>query len=158
MKSRILRLAWVLWSKCLSWRCLQHMLWFIETDLLNFLSFCLHNLPSVCADIFGADCAECPLVFHEPSAVAKACDCTDMPSNVTCCTALNHYLLELQQQMLITNLQALHCVTILASILQNMSVSANIYSLCQIQLNDFSLQGRLSLLEYIYACIVTVAL
>ncbi len=97
-------------------------------------------------------------MFHEPSAVAKACDCTDMPSNVTCCTALNHYLLELQQQMLITNLQALHCVTILASILQNMSVSANIYSLCQIQLNDFSLQGRLSLLEYIYACIVTVAL
>ncbi|CAK9209318.1 unnamed protein product [Sphagnum jensenii] len=86
---------------------------------------------------------ECPLVFHEPSTVAKACACTDMPSNVTCCTALNHYLLELQRQMLITNLQALHCVTILASILQNMSVSANIYSLCQIQLNDFSLQGCL---------------
>jgi hypothetical protein len=84
---------------------------------------------------------ECPLVFNEPIAVAKACDCTDAPSNITCCTALNSYLSDLQQQMLITNLQALHCVTYLASVLQNMSVSADIYSLCQIELNAFSLQG-----------------
>jgi hypothetical protein len=91
--------------------------------------------------MLDAVCAECPLVFNEPIAVAKACDCTDAPSNITCCTALNSYLSDLQQQMLITNLQALHCVTYLASVLQNMSVSADIYSLCQIELNAFSLQG-----------------
>lgn len=60
---------------------------------------------------------------------------------MTCCRALDSYLLEVQQQMLITNLQALRCVTLLASMLQNISVSADIYSLCGIDLKDFSLQG-----------------
>lgn len=86
-------------------------------------------------------CAECPLKFSDPLPVAGACGCTSAPSNKTCCEALDSYLLSMQQQMLITNLQALRCVTFLASTLQNMSVSANIYSLCQIDLKDFSLQG-----------------
>ena len=85
--------------------------------------------------------AECPLKFSDPMPVAGACGCTSAPSNKSCCEALDSYLLSMQQQMLITNLQALRCVTFLASTLQNMSVSANIYSLCQIDLKDFSLQG-----------------
>jgi hypothetical protein len=74
--------------------------------------------------------------------VAKTCGCSSTPSNTTCCKALDSYLLEVQQQMLITNLQALRCVTFLASMLQNMSVSADIYTLCGIDLKDFSLQGQ----------------
>jgi hypothetical protein len=84
---------------------------------------------------------ECPLEFGDPMPVAKACGCSIIPSNISCCRALDSYLLEVQQQMLITNLQALRCVTLLASVLQNMSVSADIYSLCGIDLKDFSLQG-----------------
>lgn len=85
--------------------------------------------------------AECPLEFGDPLPVAKTCGCSIAPSNMTCCRALDSYLLTVQQQMLITNLQALRCVTLLASMLQNMSVSADIYSLCAIDLKDFSLQG-----------------
>ncbi|KAG0628249.1 hypothetical protein M758_1G012800 [Ceratodon purpureus] len=84
---------------------------------------------------------ECPLEFGDAMPVAKTCGCSTAPSNMTCCKALDSYLLEVQQQMLITNLQALRCVTSLASMLQNMSVSADIYSLCGIDLKDFSLQG-----------------
>nr|PNR42645.1 hypothetical protein PHYPA_017475 [Physcomitrium patens] len=45
--------------------------------------------------------------------------------------------------MLITNLQALCCVIFLASMLQYKSIFADIYSLCRINLKDFSLQGCL---------------
>uniref|UniRef100_A0A7I4AG73 SPARK domain-containing protein n=1 Tax=Physcomitrium patens TaxID=3218 RepID=A0A7I4AG73_PHYPA len=86
---------------------------------------------------------ECPLEFRDPMPVAKACGCSSTPSIATCCRAIDGYLLEVQQQMLITNLQALRCVTFLASMLQNMSVFADIYSLCGIDLKDFSLQGCL---------------
>ncbi len=118
--------------------------------------FCLSSYLSFYVHMFDAVCAECPLVFNEPIAVAKACDCTDAPSNITCCTALNSYLSDLQQQMLITNLQALHCVTYLASVLQNMSVSADIYSLCQIELNAFSLQGKFLLVQYVCTPLFTL--
>ena len=89
--------------------------------------------------------------------VAKTCGCSSTPSNMTCCKALDGYLLDVQQQMLITNLQALRCVTLLASMLQNMSVSADIYSLCEIDLKDFSLQGRslLGMLVFIRDCIAS---
>ncbi|XP_024376662.1 uncharacterized GPI-anchored protein At1g61900 [Physcomitrium patens] len=84
---------------------------------------------------------ECPLEFGDPMPVAKACGCSSTPSSATCCRAIDGYLLEVQQQMLITNLHALRCVTFLASMLQNMSVFTDIYFLCGIDLKNFSLQG-----------------
>ena len=44
--------------------------------------------------------------------------------------------------MLITNMQALECVTLFASMLKKEGVVANIYNICQVDLKDFSLQGK----------------
>lgn len=54
---------------------------------------------------------------------------------------MDNYVSHLQKQSFITNLQALGCATSLGQKLQNMSVKTNVYSLCQITLKDFSLQG-----------------
>eukprot|EP00249_Psilotum_nudum_P021714 c28216_g1_i3 orf=1012-2337(+) len=81
----------------------------------------------------------CPLSFDDPSSVALACSGTS-PLNSTCCRSLYIYISGIQQQMLITNVQALDCVTLLGSMLQKRGVVANIYELCQVDLKDFSLQ------------------
>eukprot|EP00249_Psilotum_nudum_P021713 c28216_g1_i2 orf=781-2211(+) len=81
----------------------------------------------------------CPLHFDDPSAVALACSGTS-PANSSCCRSLYTYISGIQQQMLITNVQALDCVTLFGSMLQKRSVTANVYELCQVDLKDFSLQ------------------
>ena len=39
-------------------------------------------------------------------------------------------------------MQALECVTLFASMLKKEGVVANIYNICQVDLKDFSLQGK----------------
>ncbi|XP_020092996.1 uncharacterized GPI-anchored protein At1g61900 [Ananas comosus] len=81
----------------------------------------------------------CPLDFPDTTKVAKACG--ESPTNhSSCCNAMNNYVSHLQKQSFITNLQALDCASSLGQKLQDMNVSTNIYSLCQITLKDFSLQ------------------
>ncbi|BBN00138.1 hypothetical protein MPTK1_1g26730 [Marchantia polymorpha subsp. ruderalis] len=82
----------------------------------------------------------CPLVFSDTSDVAGSCRGSN-PSNVTCCKSLDDYLLIMQKQMLITNQQAYRCAANLSRRLLNEGVTADIYSLCDIDLRDFSLQA-----------------
>lgn len=81
----------------------------------------------------------CPLVFKDPSSVADSCGGSS-PSNATCCMSLYSYISDLQKQMLITNVQALDCVTLFGSMLIKRGVKTNLYTLCQVDLKDFSLQ------------------
>ncbi|CAA6671949.1 unnamed protein product [Spirodela intermedia] len=81
----------------------------------------------------------CPLVFPDAKSVAR--DCGNAISNRTaCCVAMDNYVSHLQKQSFITNLQALDCASQLGRQLQEMNISANVYSLCQVTLKDFSLQ------------------
>ncbi|KAJ7236559.1 hypothetical protein O6H91_Y446800 [Diphasiastrum complanatum] len=84
---------------------------------------------------------ECPLIFNNPSSVIQACG-GQSPSVKTCCTELHKYISDIQQQTFITDLQALHCVTLLGLMLKKGAVTANVYELCSIDLKDFSLQGN----------------
>lgn len=81
----------------------------------------------------------CPLVFKDPSSVVNSCGGSS-PSNITCCMSLYSYISELQKQMLITNVQALNCVTLFGSMLIKKGVKIDLYDLCQVDLKDFSLQ------------------
>ncbi|MCO5596703.1 hypothetical protein L7F22_050771 [Adiantum nelumboides] len=81
----------------------------------------------------------CPLVFKDPSSVISSCGGSS-PSNITCCMSLYSYISELQKQMLITNVQALNCVTLFGSMLIKKGVEIDLYGLCQVDLKDFSLQ------------------
>ncbi|KAH7282614.1 hypothetical protein KP509_35G040100 [Ceratopteris richardii] len=81
----------------------------------------------------------CPLIFKDPSSVVNACR-GPSPQNFTCCMSLYSYISELQKQMLITNVQALNCVTFFGSMLMKKGVEIDLYSLCQVDLKDFSLQ------------------
>lgn len=47
--------------------------------------------------------------------------------------------------MLITNKQAIICATLFGSMLRKGGVMANIYELCDVDLKDFSIQGKPSL-------------
>ncbi|KAF7001202.1 hypothetical protein CFC21_016916, partial [Triticum aestivum] len=81
----------------------------------------------------------CPLSFPDTSKVAKECGGT--VKNITvCCKAMDSYVSHLQKQSFITNLQALNCASVLGAKLQEMKVSTNVYSSCQVTLKDFSLQ------------------
>ncbi|XP_078428614.1 putative GPI-anchored protein At1g61900 [Wolffia australiana] len=81
----------------------------------------------------------CPLVFPDAKRVGQ--DCADDISNRTaCCAAMDGYVSHLQKQSFITNLQALGCASQLGRQLQEMNISANVYSLCHVTLKDFSLQ------------------
>ena len=84
--------------------------------------------------------AACPLVFKNPSSVVEVCSGSS-PSNATCCMSLYSYISNLQKQMLITNVQALDCVTLFGSMLIKKGINTNLYKLCQVDLKDFSLQG-----------------
>lgn len=50
---------------------------------------------------------------------------------------------KLQSQMLVTNQQAYTCAENFGLDLQRQNVTTDIYSLCQIRLSDFSLQGKI---------------
>lgn len=70
-------------------------------------------------------------------------NCGDEIRNKTaCCKAMESYVSQLQEQSFITNMQALNCAASLGLKLQEANVSNNIYSLCHINLKDFSLQGQ----------------
>lgn len=86
--------------------------------------------------------AVCPLQFKQPSEVITACRNVAAPSP-SCCISLNAYIAGIQKQMLITNKQAIICATVFGSMLRKGGVMTNIYELCDVDLKDFSLQGRI---------------
>ena len=88
-------------------------------------------------------CAVCPLNFTRPLEVIKACRNVAAPSP-SCCSSLNTYMAGIQNQMLITNKQAIICATVLGSKLRQGGVMTNVYELCDIDLKDFSIQGLFS--------------
>ncbi|GFY99145.1 hypothetical protein Acr_13g0005460 [Actinidia rufa] len=82
----------------------------------------------------------CPLALPDMKNVTK--ECGNAISNQTaCCNDVESYVSHLQEQSLITTLQALNCAALLGTKLQIANVSHNVYNLCQINLKDFSLQG-----------------
>ncbi|KAJ6289706.1 hypothetical protein OIU78_025599 [Salix suchowensis] len=81
----------------------------------------------------------CPLNFTQPLEVIKACRNVAAP-NPSCCSSLNTYIAGIQNQMLITNKQAIICATVLGSKLRQGGVMTNVYELCDIDLKDFSIQ------------------
>ncbi|PSS14419.1 putative GPI-anchored protein [Actinidia chinensis var. chinensis] len=81
----------------------------------------------------------CPLDLPDMKNVTK--ECGNAISNQTaCCNDVESYVSHLQEQSLITTLQALNCAALLGTKLQIANVSHNVYNLCQINLKDFSLQ------------------
>ncbi|KAJ6741269.1 GPI-ANCHORED PROTEIN [Salix purpurea] len=82
----------------------------------------------------------CPLNFTQPLEVIKACRNVAAPSP-SCCSSLNTYIAGIQNQMLITNKQAIICATVLGSKLRQGGVMTNVYELCDIDLKDFSIQA-----------------
>lgn len=84
--------------------------------------------------------AACPLEFKQPTEVIKACRNVAAPSP-SCCSSLNAYISGIQNQMLITNKQAIVCATVIGSMLRKGGVMTNIYELCDVDLKDFSVQG-----------------
>ena len=84
----------------------------------------------------------CPLVFPNMTKVVK--ECRKVINNQTaCCEAMESYVSQLQQQSFLTNLQSLNCAASLGMRLQKANVSDNVYNLCHINLEDFSLKGQL---------------
>ena len=83
----------------------------------------------------------CPLEFKEPTEVIKACRNVAAPSP-SCCSSLNAYISGIRNQMLITNKQAIVCATVIGSMLRKGGVMTNIYELCDVDLKDFSVQGK----------------
>ncbi|KAI9196865.1 hypothetical protein LWI28_027637 [Acer negundo] len=82
----------------------------------------------------------CPLNFKQPPLeVIKACRNVAAPSP-SCCSSLNTYIAGIQNQMLITNKQAIICASLLGSMLRKGGVMTNIYELCDVDLKDFSCQ------------------
>ncbi|CAM8975156.1 unnamed protein product [Rhodiola kirilowii] len=81
----------------------------------------------------------CPLEFEQPFEVIKACK-NVAASSPTCCSSLNTYIEGMQNQMLITNKQAILCSTMFGSLLRKGGVMSNVYHLCDVDLKDFSLQ------------------
>lgn len=69
----------------------------------------------------------------------------------SCCSSLNSYMLGIQKQMLITNKQAIICAMLFGSMLRKGGVMADVYELCDVDLKDFSIQGKSSLLMVLFA-------
>lgn len=83
----------------------------------------------------------CPLVLPNVRPVARGCG--DGISNQTlCCSAMENYVSHLQKQSFLTNLQALNCAASLGKKLQKENITNNVYNLCHISLQDFSLQAN----------------
>nr|GMD37824.1 uncharacterized GPI-anchored protein At1g61900-like isoform X2 [Ipomoea batatas] len=82
----------------------------------------------------------CPLVFPDVKNVSRQCG-GKKDNHTPCCDSMKSYLSHLQQQSLITSLQALECAEILGRKLQKANVTNDIFSLCHVNLKDFSLQA-----------------
>ncbi|XP_010522039.1 PREDICTED: uncharacterized GPI-anchored protein At1g61900 isoform X2 [Tarenaya hassleriana] len=82
----------------------------------------------------------CPLEIKQPTEVINACRNVASPSP-SCCSSLNAYISGIQNQMLITNKQAIVCATVIGSMLRKGGVMTNIYELCDVDLKDFSVQA-----------------
>ncbi|XP_071706368.1 uncharacterized GPI-anchored protein At1g61900-like [Rutidosis leptorrhynchoides] len=83
----------------------------------------------------------CPLVLPNVGPVARGCK--DVISNQTsCCSSMESYVSHLQKQSFLTNLQALNCAASLGKKLQKENITNNVYNLCHITLQDFSLQAN----------------
>ncbi|XAR53789.1 hypothetical protein NMG60_11022471 [Bertholletia excelsa] len=81
----------------------------------------------------------CPLVFPNLSHLTESCG-NGIRNRTLCCNAMEGYVSHLQKQSFVTNSQAINCAESLGMKLQKANVSANVYSLCRISLQDFSLQ------------------
>ncbi|KAG2688275.1 hypothetical protein I3843_09G088800 [Carya illinoinensis] len=81
----------------------------------------------------------CPLVFPDIRHVVTGCG-DRINNQTTCCGAMGSYVSHLQKQSFITNLQALDCAASLGTRLRKSNITKNVYSLCHINLKDFSLQ------------------
>ncbi|KAI7751050.1 hypothetical protein M8C21_032070 [Ambrosia artemisiifolia] len=81
----------------------------------------------------------CPLVLPNVGPVARGCG-NDISNQTSCCTAMEGYVSHLQKQSFLTNLQALNCAASLGKKLQKQNITNNVYKLCHISLQDFSLQ------------------
>ncbi|KAJ0983130.1 hypothetical protein J5N97_011385 [Dioscorea zingiberensis] len=83
--------------------------------------------------------AVCPLVFPDAKSVARECK-NRIKNHTACCNAMDNYIVHLQKQSFITNLQALDCAASFGLQLQKMNISTNIYNFCHVTLKDFSVQ------------------
>ncbi|KAI3718720.1 hypothetical protein L6452_19602 [Arctium lappa] len=83
----------------------------------------------------------CPLVLPNVRPVARGCG-DEISNRTKCCSAMESYVSHLQKQSFLTNLQALNCAASLGKKLQKENISNNVYNLCHISLQDFSLQAN----------------
>nr|XP_043625345.1 uncharacterized GPI-anchored protein At1g61900 [Erigeron canadensis] len=83
----------------------------------------------------------CPLVLPNVRPVARGCG-SDISNQTSCCSAMGSYVSHLQKQSFLTNLQALNCAASLGKKLQKENITNNVYKLCRITLQDFSLQAN----------------
>lgn len=74
--------------------------------------------------------------------MTKACGNMSSPDPTVCCSAFLAYIKSRQKQIIITNIQAINCATMFGSMLQKSGVRTDLYGLCNIDLKDFSLQGK----------------
>ncbi|XP_076894216.1 putative GPI-anchored protein At1g61900 [Bidens hawaiensis] len=83
----------------------------------------------------------CPLVLPNVRPVAQGCG-DEISNRTTCCRAMGSYVSHLQKQSFLTNLQAMNCAASLGKKLQKENISNDVYDLCHITLQDFSLQAN----------------
>ncbi|XP_076945652.1 putative GPI-anchored protein At1g61900 [Bidens hawaiensis] len=83
----------------------------------------------------------CPLVLPNVQPVAQGCG-DEISNRTTCCRAMGSYVSHLQKQSFLTNLQAMNCAASLGKKLQKENVTNNVFHLCHITLQDFSLQAN----------------
>ncbi|KAF5760493.1 putative uncharacterized GPI-anchored protein-lke [Helianthus annuus] len=83
----------------------------------------------------------CPLVLPNVGPVARGCG-DEISNQTSCCTAMEGYVSHLQKQSFLTNLQALNCAASLGKKLQKENITKDVYKLCHISLQDFSLQAN----------------
>ncbi|KAJ0790804.1 putative uncharacterized GPI-anchored protein-lke [Helianthus annuus] len=82
----------------------------------------------------------CPLVLPNVRPVAQGCG-DEISNHTSCCNAMGSYVSHLQKQSFLTNLQAINCAASLGHKLQKENITNNVYNLCHVNLQDFSLQG-----------------
>ncbi|KAI3732090.1 hypothetical protein L1987_63287 [Smallanthus sonchifolius] len=83
----------------------------------------------------------CPLVLPNVRSVARGCG-DEISNQTSCCSAMGSYVSHLQKQSFLTNLQAMNCAASLGKKLQKENITNNVYNLCRITLQDFSLQAN----------------
>lgn len=83
----------------------------------------------------------CPLVLPNVRPVAQGCR-DDISNQTSCCSSMESYVSHLQKQSFLTNLQALNCAASLGKKLHKENITNNVYNLCHITLQDFSLQAN----------------